>query len=581
MKKEKNYKGLVGLWPFFRPFLKEISLAFLALFITALMVLFFGKAIKYLIDLGFAQKSEASLNLTLSYFVGATLIMAAAGYFRSSLINSVAEKAITNLRKKAYDHIIRISAEFFEVFKAGDVISRLTTDATLLYSIISTSISFLLRNLILFIGGICFLFFSSVKLTLVTLVLIPVAIAPIIIMGRKIKHLSNKAQEAVAQVGSQVEESVNGIRTIQSYLCEEKASNHFNSLIDNSLKFSLDRIKARALMVAIVIALAFGVVATILWVGGHEVLNGNMSAGDLSSFIFYSIITAISLVALSQISGQLQTASSAAQRILELLTLESPVKQASDVVELPNSNNIDIAFNKVKFSYPSRPDNLVLNDFDLKVNPGSKIVIVGASGSGKSTILQLLLRFYDAKEGEILLNGIDVKSMSFANLRQSFSYIAQSCVIFSGTVFENIAYVNNNITKQQVQDIVDQNPALHFINKLPEGIDSFVGEKGIKLSGGERQRISIARAIVKDSPILLLDEATSALDKENAVIIKKAIDELSTDKTVISIVHDLSSINPDHQIIVIKGGKIAENGTHQELIDKQGFYHKVYELELS
>lgn len=580
-KKQKDFKGLVGLWPFFRPFWKEITLALLALLVTALMVLFFGKAIKYLIDLGFVQGSKTSLNLTLVYFMGATLIMAAAGYFRSSLINAVAEKAITNLRKKAYGHVVQISAEFFEVFKAGDVISRLTTDATLLYSIISSSISFLLRNIILFIGGICFLFFSSVTLTLVTLLLIPVAIAPIVIMGRKIKSLSHQTQEAVAQVGSHIEESVNGIRTIQSYLCEEKATRTFNTVIDQSLQFSLEKIKARAMMVAVVIAFAFGVVGVILWVGGHEVLNDKMSAGDLSSFIFYSIITAISLVALSQISGQLQTASSAATRILELLKLQSPVKEATTLLTLPNHKKVNILFDKVCFAYPSREDHFILQDFDLEIKAGSKLVIVGESGAGKSTILQLLLRFYDVNQGKILLNDVDIRSLSFANLRQSFSYIAQDCFIFSGTVFDNIAYVDKDITKQEVQDIVDQNKALHFINELPDGIDSYVGQKGIKLSGGQRQRIAIARAIVKDSPILLLDEALSSLDNENAGMIKAALDEISYDKTVISIVHDLSSIDAKSQIIFLKNGVVAESGTHQELLAMQGLYSKVYALESS
>lgn len=585
MAKDKKSKvtlnGLLGLWPFFRPYLKDIIFAVLALLVTALMILFFGKAIKYLIDEGFAQKDATSLNLVLAAFTGATLLMAVAGYFRSSLINAVAEKAITDLRKKAYNHIIRISAEFFEMFKAGDVISRLTTDSTLLYSIISSSVSFLLRNVLLFVGGICFLFFSSVKLTLITLALIPLAIAPIIIMGRKVKALSKKAQEATADVGSHIEESINGIKTIQSYLCEAKEVRNFNHFIDQSLTISLQRIKVRALLVALVIAFAFSGIAVVLWVGGHEVLKGNLTSGELSSFIFYSIITSVSLVALSQISGQLQTASSAAQRIFDLLKVQSPVKEADILTKFDAQKHVEITFDNVTFAYPSRPDVAILNDFNLCITPGEKIAIVGSSGGGKSTALQLLLRFYDVSAGAILLNGVNIKSLSFADLRHNFSYISQDCFIFSGTVFDNISYINKDVTKAQVQAIIDANPALAFINKLPNQLDSFVGEKGIKLSGGERQRIAIARAIIKDSPILLLDEATSALDNENAKIIAGAIADLSKDKTVITIAHKLSSVNASNRIIFINEGKIAEIGKHEDLIAKKGLYQKMYELEIA
>lgn len=574
-----NFHGLLGLWPFFKPYLKEVIFAFLALLVTAFMVLFFGKAIKYLIDDGFLQKDGSSLNWVLLNFVIATLMMAVAGYYRSSLINAVAEKAITDLRKRAYSHIIQISAEFFEVFKAGDVISRLTADSTLLYNIISNSVSFLLRNFILFIGGLCFLFLTSVKLSIVSLALIPLAIAPIIIMGRKVKGLSNKAQESTAKVGSHIEETINGIKTIQAYLCEEKEVKNFSHLVDNSLEVSLRKIKVRAMLVALVIAAAFTGIAIVLWVGGHEVLNGTITSGELSSFIFYSIITATSLVALSQISGQLQTASSAAERIFNLLRVESPVKEAENLQEFLPQKNVEIYFNKVSFSYPSRQESQVLENFDLQIRAGEKIAIVGSSGTGKSTALQLLLRFYDVSSGEILLNNTNIKSISFADLRQNFSYISQDCFIFSGTVFDNIAYVDKNITQEQVQQIIDENPALHFINHMPQKLLSFVGEKGIKLSGGEKQRIAIARAIVKDSPILLLDEATSALDNYNAYIIEQAIAILAKDKTVITVAHKLSSISSSDRIVFIKGGEIAEIGTHYDLMAKHGLYAKMYEAE--
>lgn len=575
---------LADLWPFFKPYKKEIFLALLALLATACMVLFFGKAIKYLIDYGFAEKNGGFLNIVLLVFFSATIIMAVAGYYRSSLINAVCEKAITDLRKKVYAHIINISAEFFEVVKTGDVISRLTVDTILLYNIISNSVSFLLRNLLLFVGGICFLFFTSIKLTAVSLALIPLAIAPIIIMGRKIKNLSNQSQQALASVGSHIEETINGIKTIQSYLCEEKEIKNFDNFVDSSLTVALKRITLRALLVSLVIAFSFSGIAVVLWVGGHDVLSGKITSGSLSSFIFYSVITATSLVALSQIAGQLQTAAAASSRVFELLKIESPVKEVSkEYAALQNSalqRNITISFKGVDFFYPSRKDLLILKNFNLEIKPNEKIAIVGSSGSGKSTILQLLLRFYDVTSGKVLINGVDIKSLSFANLRQNFSYISQDCFIFSGTIFDNIAYVDKNITEEQVEEIIRNNSTLDFINKLPHKMHSFVGEKGIKLSGGERQRIAIARAIIKDSPVLLLDEATSALDSHNEQAITKAMNNLAKDKIMITIAHRLSTVNMANRIIFIKDGEIAEVGSHKELMAADGIYKKMYEAEI-
>ncbi len=543
------------------------------------MVLFFGKAIKYMIDFGFTQKSQNFLNLSLLSFVSAVIIMAVAGYYRSSLINAVAEKVIADLRKKVYAHIIRVSAEFFEITRTGDVISRLTVDTTVLYNIISDTISFLLRNSLFFVGGLSLLFFTSVKLSLITMMLIPLAIAPIILMGRSVKNLSQKSQASMAAVGGHIEESINGIKTIQSYLCEDKEARNFFSFIDQSLEISLEKIRIKSLMVALVIGLAFGGIAVVLWVGGHDVLKGKITSGDLSSFIFYSVITATSLVSLSQIAGQLQTAAAAAARIFELLQIESPVKEAANPQRFSGLKEITIKFENVSFSYPSRKDFLVLKNFNLEIKPREKIALVGPSGSGKSTFLQLLLRFYDVDSGVISLNNFDVKSLSLASLRNNFSYISQDCFIFSGTIFENIAYVDKSITSPQVEKIIAENPALDFINHMPKKMYNFVGEKGIQLSGGERQRIAIARAIIKDSPILLLDEATSALDNQNEKIITSAIKDLAKDKTVITVAHKLLNVISADRILFIKNGEIAEIGSHHELMAYDGLYKKMYEIE--
>lgn len=577
--KPRKFKNLLALIPFFKPYKKEVFFALLALLITSLMVLFFGKAIKYMIDYGFAKENQLYLNLSLAAFGAAVIIMAIAGYYRSSLINAVAEKAIADLRKKVYNHIIRVSAEFFEITKAGDVVSRLTVDTVVLYDIMSSTISFLLRNSLFFIGGLSLLFFTSVKLSLVTMLIIPMAIAPILILGKKIKALSAKSQAALADVGSHIEESVNGIKTVQAYLCEDKESRNFCAVVDGSLKASLEKIRLKALMISLVIAFAFSGIAIVLWVGGHDVLSGAMTSGDLSSFIFYSIITATSLVSLGQISGQLQTASAATGRVLGLLDIKSPVQESATPSLIENVKDTIICFKDVGFAYPGRQDFSVLNGFNLTINAGDKVAIVGSSGSGKSTILQLLLRFYDVTSGKITLNNCDIKELSFADLRQNFSYISQDCFIFSDSIFANIAYADESISESQVEEIIAKNTALDFINQLPNKMHHFVGEKGIKLSGGERQRIAIARAIVKDSPILLLDEATSALDNKNEQIINEAITNLAENKTVITVAHKLATVIKADTIIFIKDGQIAETGSHQELIDLGGNYKKMYESE--
>jgi ATP-binding cassette subfamily B protein len=570
-------RHLYNLMPYLKPYRLEIVFVIVTLLATSGIILFLGKIVKYLIDLGFSAQNAHHLNLVIIGLVMAIIVLAVTGYFRSFLVNSVGEKVITDLRKDIYSHIIKVSSEFFEISKTGDVISRLTVDTTLLYNIVSNSIAFALRNFLLFFGGIIFLFLTSPQLSLVSLALIPIAVAPIFMMGKRIRALSSKSQEALSLVGSHIEETINGIKTIQSYLCEEKEIRNFNNYLEKSLSVSLKKIRLRSLLIALVIAFAFGSIAVILWVGGNFVLSGKITSGELSSFIFYSILSATSLVSISQVMGQLQTASGATQRLFELLKIESPVLENLEPERLIASEDNYITFKNVGFAYPSRKDQMALQDFNLTILPREKIAIVGKSGSGKSTILQLIMRFYDVSFGEILINNQNIKNLALVDLRGLFSYISQDCFIFSGTIYENIAYVDKNLTVSDVEKIIDENEALHFIKKLPDGVHSFVGEKGVKLSGGERQRIAVARAIIKNSPILLMDEATSALDNENESLIANSLVKLAKNKTVITIAHKLSSIVDCDRIIFIKDGKIVEIGNHQELFSQDGLYRRMYE----
>jgi ATP-binding cassette subfamily B protein len=569
--KSGNFKKLSQ---FFKPYKTEIFFATFALLITTFLILFFGKIIKYLIDEAFAAKDSAALNQTLLIFLGGIILMAIAGYFRSSLINFVAEKVVADLRKKSYQHIIDVAPQFFELHKVGDITSRLTVDTVALYNVISSNISFALRNFLLFFGGIILLIFTSFKLSLIAILVIFIAISPIIFLGKKVKKLARSSQDYLGSLSSFIEESINGIKTIQAYLRQKKEIENFDKLVDGVLQNDLKKIRTKSLMIGLVIGGAFSSVALVVWVGMHDVLSGKITSGDLSSFLFYAVITATSLVSLSQVSGHMQTAKAALGRIFELFEINSAIDDFPSAKNFSDSS-INIKFNAVDFAYPSRADIDVLKNFNLEIAPKEKLAIVGASGAGKSSILQLLLRFYDVNSGKISLNNVDVKDISLTDLRNCFSYVGQDCFIFSGTIFDNIAFARPNIERSEVENLIEKNPALHFINKFPEKLNTFVGEKGVKLSGGERQRIAIARAIIKDSPILLFDEATSALDNENEKLIASWLTDFAREKTVITIAHRLSTIAGSDRIVCLKSGVIAQQGTHEELMMRDGIYKEL------
>lgn len=590
--KKQAFSKIFLLNPYFKEYKLAIFLVFLALIVTSVAILFLGKIVKYLIDFGFAQSHEASLNLVLLKFFCAILILAIAGYFRSSLINEISEKSVTKLRQDIYKNLVFISSQFFENNKIGDVISRLTTDITLVYSIMSTSLAFSLRNILLFFGGLIFLFISSTKLTLISLILLPLAVIPIIFLGKKVKNLSLESQKKISGIVAHLEESLNGIKTIQAYGSQQKEIAIFNHLNSLNLNLAIKRARIKALLIAFVIAIAFSFVGLVIWLGSYEVINNKMSAGSLSSFIFYAIICATSLVSLSQVSGQIQTASAALERIFELLKIQSPIVEATNPTKLSKEifKNISLEFKDISFAYPTRPESIILDKFNLKIKSQEKLAIIGPSGSGKSTILELMIRFFECDKGKILINSqIDIKKLSLKDLRSLFSYISQDCFIFSGTVLENIAYSNKIdlknkaekiLIKSKIEALIKANRAFDFINKLPNGLESFVGQKGVKLSGGEKQRIAILRAIINEAPILLMDEATSALDNKNEKLISDLITSLAKDKMVIYVAHRLSSISHVDRIIFIKDGKILEEGTHEELLKKESHYKNLLNTKI-
>ena len=546
--KNKKY-NLLSLLPYLKDYKGSIFIVFITLIITSNAVLILGKMIKYFVDLGFTAQNFD--NLTKLSIISLLIIvsLAIAGYFRSFLINSVAQKIVFKIRKQIYSHIINISPEFFEDNKIGDIISRMTNDINLLYNIISNVISFFIRNLIIFIGGLIFLFAINYELTLVIFAVIILAIFPILFLAKKIKFFADIEAKDLSICTSHIEETTNFIKVIQAFLGQKKEIYDFDQKITKTLDASIAKIKIRSLLISLIIISAFSTVILILWLGSNKVISGQMTSGDLSSFIFYALIVATSATGISRILGQLNIASVACNRLFEILDLKSKIIDPKNPKKLKNPKKINIKFDNVSFSYPKNPDKLILKNFNLEINHGQKIVIIGKSGIGKSSIFEILLRFYNILEGKVIINEQNIAEISLSDLRSLFSYISQDAIIFSGTIWDNISYGNDNITKKDVKKFL-KNELFNFIDKLPEDLDYFVGEKGVMLSGGERQRIAILRALLKKSPILLIDEFTSALDKKNDRLTHNLLKEIAKDKIIINITH--KKINEEEYDKIIK-----------------------------
>lgn len=574
--KTNKINNLTIIFSLLKPHKKQFFLGLISLLLTAVVIFLFGKALQCLIDFGFAASNQKLLNLSLFAFAILVAMLAIAGYFRSLIANSIAEKVISDLQQKLYRHLLTLSVDFFENKKIGDVISKITVDCNIIFLGVSNNMSFFLRNSIFFVGGVILLFYTSFKLSLLTLLTLPISIFLIIFFAKKVKILANSTSVFEENILSKIEETISGIKVIQSFCNEDNESENFKKLIHQKEVWGLKKIKAKSLMISSIIASSFGSIFFVLWIASNDVLSNKISSGELSSFIFYAVIIATSLSSFSQINAQLQNTAAAISRINQFLSEESNIKTSANPAFIAQNEMIDIVFDQVGFNYSESSDKKILKNISFNIKNGEKIAIVGESGVGKTTIFKLLMRFYDCCEGNIFINSINIKELSIKNLREKFSYIPQNSIIFSDSIFENIRYGNRNITKEEVQNLIDKNSAFNFINNFDQGIDSFVGNKGVKLSAGETQRIALARAIIKDSKIILLDEATSALDNKNEQDIVKIINQVALDKTVIVIAHRLSSIVNCDKIIFIKDGKVAEIGSHQELIALNGYYSEMY-----
>lgn len=571
-----NIGNLKALPTYLKPYRLHIIGALFSILVTASSVLGLGKGLGYLVDKGLGKDGDPTLlNTALMLLIGMTIILAIGTYARFFLVTYVGECVVAKMRKQIYQRIITFSPEFFETARAGDILSRITSDTSLLQVVIGSSLSIALRNTMMLLGGMALLIHTSPKLSLIVAIVVPLVLLPIIFLGRKLRKLSRISQEKVGIVSSHAEETITGIKTIQAYVREDLETIHFNKLTQDALDVAIDRIKLRSFLTAIVIMFVFGAIGFVLWVGGHDVVSGKMSAGALSSFIFYSVVVAGATGAISEVFGDLQRASGAMERIIEILSIPAKIESPANPIKLEKNINYNIRIENITFNYPNHPEKPSLQQVNLSIKPGETLALVGPSGAGKSTVFQLLFRFYDVKSGGIFIDGINIKNLALRELRSLFAIVPQDPLIFSGTAFENIAIGNPNASREDVINAAKSAAAWEFIEKLPEGLDSFLGEKGVRLSGGEKQRIAIARAFLKDPKILLLDEATSALDTHNESMVQEALKKLMKGRTTLIIAHRFSTVQEADRIIVLENGEILEEGTHKQLLKKKGLYAKL------
>ncbi len=568
-------RSLIIALDYVKPFKYELVGVMVSLAISSSSVLGIGDGIGSLIDKGFAKNDYKVLNEALIILLAVSIVLAIATFFRSFLISNICEKVVAKIRQDAFSVVVGMPVEFFESHKISDIITRLTNDTTLLTNIITALLSVAIRNMILLIGGLVLLVKTSVFLSIIVLGLMPLVVIPIVIVGRKVRTLSKDALAKISEISERVEESLRGILTVQVFNREAYEKSILNGKVDEALHAAQERIFLRALLVALVIATVFGSISFVLWIGGHEVIDGKLTSGSLSSFVFYAVLVASSSGALAETLSEFQKAHGAVDRIFHLLAYKSNIKDPESPKIINVSEFSSINFDNISFAYPSNPSKNVLSNFSLSINKGETIAFVGLSGSGKSTIFNLLLRLYDLEYGEVKINDINIKNILMSDLRRHFAIVPQETVIFSATIYDNIKYGNLNASFEDVVQASIAAEIHEFIEGLPEKYHTFVGEKGMRLSGGQKQRIAIARAILKNAPILLLDEATSNLDSENEQLIQKGLARLMAGRTTLVIAHRLSTIENADKIVVLDGGEVSKMGTHDELLSTSDIYKKL------
>jgi len=576
-----SLRPLLALKPYLLRYKWMLAASFMALLVSAAATLAVPLAVRRMIDLGFSGIEPDLIDIYFITLVGIGLVLALASAARFYCVNWLGERVIADIRADVFKHLTGLSPAFYETAQSGEVMSRLTADTTQIKAAASTAISQALRNAVVLIGAIVMMIITSPKLSLLVLIAIPIIVLPLVAYGRAVRSRSRAAQDTLAHASAYASESLGQVRVLQAFTHEKQASLRFGDAVQRSFEAARSRAQARAGLTGITIFLVFASVVGILWYGSQDVLSGEMTGGRLGQFVLYAVFAAGAMGELSEVWGEVSQAAGAAERLGELLAVQSQIKSPQHPTKLPTPPRGEIAFKNVEFSYPLRPDVSALGSVSFDVAPGERVAIVGPSGAGKTTIFALLLRFYDADSGQVLVDGVPVDEADLNALRSRFAIVPQEPALFADTVAANIAYGAPGASRAEIEAAARTAFAHDFIAALPQGYDTMLGEGGVMLSAGQRQRVAIARAVLRDAPILLLDEATSALDSESETLVQRALDKIMEHRTTLVIAHRLATVTRADRILVLDHGRVAEEGTHRSLLGRGGIYSRLAELQFA